>query len=274
MEPKPPGRPELVFGLTQRPQPEVTQGYDWDYALTPSEDNPFPLAPKDLVDQKKMTQEIYEGENEKLKNFALEKMLEELKTLSRDPSFSETSPKVIEVMGVGLMRDLWWIQYFGDRLKIIIRDKFNVPLEKAEEFITDYKLKNIETQQSSIEDAWASGEINDDETIAYYGGQFMQNQDKATKDRMLKHLGTFLGLPSSPPRRIYLLHARGEDNPKRTVLERNSIPYTDKELQKPLEEGLGRKVKMEVMGTHKYHHHNYTLFRIMAEENTSSKAGE
>jgi len=281
---KAPEPPKQALGMrllqiqeqTQEQTQETRQEYDWDSILTKSPKNPFPLAPKDLVEKGEVNEENYNKENAGIRNFCTKVMGEELQNIIRDPDFA-LAPKGVEILGAGLMRDLWWILKVDKDLKIKIIDKTETAVKNARKFAKDFELKDkVEIKKMELEEAWKKKEINEDETIAYYGGQFIQNQDEET---MKRNFGEFLKLPSSLGRRIYLLHPRGEDNPFGTVEWRNTIPYRDTELMVPLEEGfgytdeqllaplergLGDKVKMEALGTHNYFHQKYTLLRIMA----------
>jgi len=268
--------------LLQTQNLEITQrlDYDWEPVLTKSPTNPFPLAPKDLVESGFVTEENYKEQNAGIRTFCFQKMAHDLRDLISHPNFEDkNTPKGVEILGAGLMRDLYWILQVDRDLKIKIRDMTNVAINNANKFVKEFELKDkVEVIKTEIEDAWKKGMINEQDTIAYYGGQFIQNQDPKTMVRMMCHFGEFLKLPSTPPRRIYLLHARGEDNPLDKVKWRNTITYTDqdilipveegfgysdKELLMPLEEGLGAKIKMEVLGKHDYYHQKYTLLRIM-----------
>jgi len=135
------------------------------------------------------------------------------------------------------------------------------------------------TQRSEVIEAWAPdgfiGEQAEEETLFYYAGNFIQIQDKPTKDLMLKHLGAFLAKPTNEEktafrRRVYLLHPLGEDNPPDKVKWRRTTPYTIDELRAPFEEGFGGPLKIEVVANekHKYFdHQTYSLICIAVPEN-------
>ncbi len=278
-----PERPtmKLLQIQEQNLEQQIRQEYDWDLILTESPTNPFPLAPKDLVERGEVNEENYIRENAGITAFCAKVMGDELKEMISDPHFG-TAPKGMEILGAGLMRDLWWILKVENDLKIKIKDKTETAIKNAQKFAKEFELKEkVEIKKIEIEEAWKKGEINEEETIAYYGGQFIQNQDRETMKRMMHHFGEFLKRPSSPPRRIYLLHPRGEDNPADKVEWSNTTPYTDVDLIVPVEEGFGYsdasllsslaegyggKVQMKALGTHNYFHQKYTLLRIMAAQ--------
>src|SRR5258708_6455800 len=105
--------------------------YDWDSALTQSDDNPFPLAPKNLVARGRITQTHYRLQNELLGHFVEGVMLNEHQLLRG---------KAVEVLGAGLLRDLPWVVDAIVRFEcsVAIRDKSRVACNNAVRFFRQY----------------------------------------------------------------------------------------------------------------------------------------
>lgn len=225
--------------------------YNWDQALEAE----FPLAPRDLLEKGQVTEESYLKAERLLRRFVHLKMRNELLRLN-NPGM------VIEVLGPGLFRDLSWVPNavrYG--YKVAMTDISRVACILARgELRHKGVLRRVTIRQTSLEAAWESGQIDHDQTIAYYGGQFIQNQDEDTMVMMMEGLGRFLRLPG---RVVWLLHPLGEENDPEEVRWRNTTPYFEKELREPLETGLGGPALMKVIGKHDYFdHQHYTLFRI------------
>lgn len=236
----------------------------WDDVLTPSDENPFPLASKSAAKAGVVNSVSYKRQNRRMMFRSMKVMVPQILRMKEEPGFGE-DPKKIVILGAGLLRDLKWLinaSILG--FPVIICDASTVACDKAHEFAEEHGLGEIEIIKADIESAWNQGDINEEEVLAYYGGQFIQNLDEEARDRVLEHLGRFLGIPTSGGRlrrRVYLLHARGEDNPPE-VEWRNSIPYKDAELRAPLEKGFGGPVTMEKIGRHRHWDQVYTFFEI------------
>ena len=225
---------------------------DWNSVLT----DEFPLAPKDLMEKGLVKKKEYGDQNRSLAGFVHRTMKTELLRLNR--------PGRIEVLGFGLGRDLGWIpsviRHLGYR--VAITDGSAVACANARQRLRHWRLlRRVEMRHLCVEEAWETGQIDEAEVVAYYGGQFIQVQDLDTMWAMLAHLGAFLALPG---RAIYLLHARGEDNDSEEVRWGKSTPYFEDDLRAPLEEGLSGQVKIHVVEQHMYFHQKYSLLRIRA----------
>jgi hypothetical protein len=240
---------------------ETEKESEWDSRLTTSRENPYPLAPKDLVRKGLVTEKIYQNENRKFGRFCRQIMLAELPLLAT----GDGTAGDIEVLGAGLSRDLGWIatavRYgFG----VAIRDNSLIACQSAIQSIRLQRIiHGVKVTQTEVESGWKSGEIQDAVTSVYYASQFIQVQDKETMHRMMRHLGRFLGLRGKQ-RVLYLVHPRGEDNPPEKVEWGKTTPYFDEELRAPLEEGLNGKVLMRGIAENMHHHQHYTLFKCTA----------
>ena len=116
----------------------------------------------------------------------------------------------------------------------------------------------VRIHRMEILDAWSSGKINEHEAVAYFASQLIQVQKRVVMESMMCRLGLFVG--KSIEKKVFLYHPFGEDNPPDKVEWGATIPYTEKDLLKPFEMGLGVQAKMEVLGCHKYFgHQTYKL---------------
>ncbi len=251
---------------------QVTQEqYPWDFVLTKSLRNKWPLASSDLVKAGLMDDVRYEKGIDAFSAFCNMHMLPELVTLTEQPSFKE-GPTQIEILSGGLLHAEQWITTgVSLGLSFGITDSSHVSCENSRTHLGNffpYSLKKIEIREMDVEDAWLRGDIDEEKTLAYYAARFLQNQkNKGTTlqtramDRYAGQLGAFL--KHGPNRRIYLLHPLGEENPPELVKWKNTTPYTQTELQTAFERGFGGPVMFEIMGKHRYFDHQaYTLFRI------------
>jgi len=229
----------------------VKNKIDWDAELTTSSKNPFPLAPRDLQDRGLVTPENYRVQNRRLTRFCTQTMMSELKVV--------VAGTRMQIAGFGIGRDVqqWLpraVREFGCSVDIL--DTSEVACENARRFLRYHGLvRRVKVAHADVEEYWSVGEVPE---VVFIGQGFIQTQDDTTKDRMLGYLGT--SLPEDGV--VYLLHARGEDNPRSRVRWGKSTPYTDTEIRAPLEEGAGGQVVMQVLGKHQYYHQKYTLLRI------------
>ena len=229
--------------------------YDWDEALLAE----WALAPRDLVDAGQITEELYVTEWRRLNNFVRNTIGGQL------PKLGGKGMR-IEIPGHGLLRDLPWVpRAVRMGYEVGMTDGSLVACFAARIWLRHQsRLSKKESQQvvirhALIEEAWETGAIDESKTVAYYAGQFIQNQDPDIMHDMMERMGRFVGLPG---RVVWLLHPLGEDNDPEKVQWRHTIPYTEAELREPLEAGLGGKVAMDVLGKHDHYHQHYTLFRI------------
>jgi hypothetical protein len=232
--------------------------YDWDDALT----SLFPLAPKDLLEKGLVTPVWYAWESERWERRWGQKLRRQISLLKK--------PGHIEIFGWGLGRD-------GKRLlpkavalghSVAITDNSSVACNNATAYIqTEGLTKSVKVRQTDILKAWAAGKINARKTNVIIASQIFQNETRDRKWLMMRWLGSFLATPPFSRRVIFIIHARGEDNPEDTVEWRHTIPWTDEELFNGLEFEMNEAVpgllpKIEVIGKHNYFHQMYTLFRI------------
>ncbi len=236
----------------------------WDNTLTPSRENEFPLAPHDEVMAGRVDAVRYKRQNRRLALKSWKVMVPELLGLSESAGFSE-GPSRVQICGWGLGRDLEWIpKIVNAGFQVSVCDVSSVACTTCQIFLDRRGVGNVQVITSDLEQAWNNGSIHDEQVLVYYAGQFVQNQSEEEKDTAMEHFGSFLRIPTQNGlgRRVYLLHARGEDNPPDKVRWRNTIPYSDLELRAPLEKGFGGPVLMEVIARHRYYHQCYSFLRI------------
>jgi hypothetical protein len=231
----------------------------WDEVLTEDEEkNPFPLAPSDAVKAGQVDRVSYLNQNTLLAQKSTEVMSMELSGLVLSQDF-ERGPRKVEVLGAGLMRDLNWLAIASAMsFELALSDSSSVACKNASRFFEDHRIRAT-VRHMEVEDVWRKGLIDEENVSFYYAGQFIQNQNDETMERMMRHLGRFLKMSN---RRLYLLHPRGEDNPAGRVHWKNTKPYYDIELKAPVEKGLGGPVRMEVIAKHFYFHQHYSFFRF------------
>lgn len=246
----------------------------WDYALVPSKKNPFPGAPPDKVRSGEVNADSYKAQNIALEQFVDMHMVPEAKSLAPLQEEALECKARFEIAGLGWSRDLKGLvtTLVTNGVLVGATDVSYVAYTKFLEFLDgntkNYpQLKGVQVRWAEFEEALRKQDIDLTNVVGLYGGQFFQNSPVRKKDSMLRVLGQFLGRPAFNGRlvrRLYILHPLGEDNPADRVEWRNTIPYKQVELQRPLEKGLGRKVTMDVLGKHDYWHQKYTLFKITA----------
>jgi len=242
----------------------------WDKALTASPRRQYPLAPRGIA----MDLKFYNCSNKSLTKFVTEIMSKELISLS-NLTYSE-NPRHIEILGVGLLRDLQWtIGAVRDGFSIGATDCSAVACKNINSFIERNELVNfnavreLDAEEALFGFAGAGAEVSASDTSFFYAGQFIQNQPPRMKDRFMRYFGSFLKIPNfgGPRRRIYLLHPLGEHNPPCEVKWRKSRPYRLEELIKPLEKGYEASVSVTTLGVHKYcGHQTYSLLRFEGGE--------
>lgn len=248
-----------------------------DKLLGGTDENPFPLAPRDLVHKGIVTLEDYRRENELLDMFSNSIMEKELLEIRRETFFVDASKKV-EVLGAGLGRGLRWIKPAVQTLDlhVVVRDCAEVALDKVHELFRELGISGkVDLCHGEVEEEWAHVKQL---TLPFlplitYAGQFIQVQDPLKKDRMMEHFALRLkeGMLVNPPfPRLYLVHARRKDNnaPSRWKTYYgipewgDSIPYEDEELLAPMKKILGSRCKLETLGTHQYFHQIYAFLKI------------
>jgi hypothetical protein len=227
----------------------------WDERLTGSKHNPFPLAPKNLIDKSEVTKKIYEINNRAWGKFVTKIMIEEHFTGS------------ICVLGAGLTRDLgWipiklkkWVSAEPKRNTVIIADSSKVGCDNAKKFLQKHHLhRKIKVKHTEILDGWEHGDIVDEEVDAYFLSQFIEHQEDKMPEFMY-HLGKFLKVTG---RVVYLVTPTLDDNPKDQIIWEHAKPFYRHRLVEELEEGLKRRVLVEVLGKHTYFDRTYTFFKF------------
>ncbi|OGI95015.1 hypothetical protein A2917_01380 [Candidatus Nomurabacteria bacterium RIFCSPLOWO2_01_FULL_42_17] len=233
-------------------------GEYWDSRLTQSPENPFPLAPKDWIEkvmakwksgndaERGKYERKYRKENRRFGNFCRKKMLVELKNMD---------PGRINVLGLGLRRDIAWTE-------MAVRMGFGVSIWDMSRFACENARRELmilmNITQVEIMAGWKSGEIDEQDAVAYYACQFIEHQGDELP-MFMHHLGEFLRVPG---RKVYLILPRLEDNPSNKVKWNSASPPLDHQWQKPLLEGFGGQLNIYVLGKHKYFNRMYTFVRI------------
>lgn len=224
-------------------------GKDWDERLL----EPFALAPCDLLKRHEVTEENYCQQNLLFGGICEKIMLEELKTLPHGQ---------IELGGVGLGRDLGWMQHAGNEFVIRTWDISSVACQNARRLLGFTPFLNLGFySQVDFMIGLKSEIIETEGIVAIYACQFLEHQGDAIPE-FARCFGKFLR--AFPERRVFLVLPRREDNPPRKVKWNAARPPLDHEWQRPLNEGFGGKVKVEVLGKPSYYHRKYTFFRLSA----------
>jgi hypothetical protein len=171
----------------------------------------------------------------------------------------------IHVLGAGIARDLSWIKT-AVRLHFWVQiwDFSEVAVHNAEHWLKFQanmpKLYNVKVAKTEIMSGWESGKITEKGVKAIYASQFLEHQG-ANLRKFLKHFAEFLR--ADPERRIYLVLPRLEDNPPNKVWWNSAVLLEDHEWQKPLQEEFGEsQLQIAEIGSHRYFHRCYTMFRI------------
>jgi hypothetical protein len=225
--------------------------YDWDAALTKSEENPFPLAPKSLVEAGIVDSRKYKIANDAFGAFVAGIML---------PELANRTERQLSVLSFGLGRDTrTWLPDVVHELdyQVTIVDSAKAACDNAKAFRAKHNLsKNVKVVKDTVERALVSGKVKDGPDVVMYAGQLIQNFDIDTMRWFMRRLRARKGT-------FYMLHARGEENLVGQVEWRNTHPYQDYEWQRPLRENEEAEVEVSVLGKHSYFgHHHYTIFRI------------
>ncbi len=226
-------------------------GEYWDSRLRQSQDNPFPLAPADLLKKGLVNAANYSTQNMRFGLFCQRKMLAELENLNRDGE--------IEIFGIGLARDIGWVLKAIEHFGVKMWDHSTVARQNATLVLRPRTwLQMVEIAEGEVMKGWKAGQIDREGVMAIYASQFLEHQGDALKS-FAYHFGKFLRVPD---RRIYLVLPRLEDNPPDKVKWDSAVPPLDHEWQVPLNEGFGGLTNICKLGTHKYFHRRYTFFRI------------
>jgi hypothetical protein len=245
----------------------------WDGALAESDENPFPGAPPEKVKAGEVDKVGYDRENLRIRDFVHQHMEPEIVHLASILNPAEEQV-VIEVGGVGWARDLLWtvtaaaLKFFvgvTDASEVGCNSFYKLVDKHATAYpgiSQSFRVRHAEFLASLVDRS-----IDLSRTIAFYFGQFIQNQDAEQFDTVLFWLGKFLKLPpiSGVKRSIYLLHLRREDNDPDKVRLNNSTLYSDSDMREPLERGFGGPVVMEIIAKHNYWHHKYSLMKITGD---------
>lgn len=255
-------------------------GKHWNKKLSPHAENPYPLAPKDLVRMGLITPENYNSENEKLSSYCNTMMEDELNRLSGEPEFAKIVRPEIKVFGIGLARDLGWIDkaiYLG--FYTTIYDVSSVACQSmlylAKGFVTkdfvaeDAPDNRLEVVTGEIEEEWES--IQSGHTLIIYASQFFQVQKKIKMRRIMrKSVSLVVNSTLEIKPSLYLAHPFKKDNDGScewrgisfpTVEWGDTTPYSDGELRA----GMGRlrhSMRMDLLGVHMYYHQKYSLLKI------------
>jgi hypothetical protein len=248
----------------------------WNEKLSPSDTNPYPLAPKDLVSRGLVNQENYTEQNALFGRFCSSHMMREIGIFTCSGSMGTLCP-VIELFGAGRARDCWWVADAAcGGFKMRVRDISAVALSHMNFVLGPYiTARCIDVVEGEIEEGFIEKPIDSQRTIAYFASQFIQVQKRRKMQRLLSMLGSFLEqwpYDTGVKPRIYLVHPFNSDNCNTVVWNGHelphatwgdTIPYERHEITRACERGTrGKKVLLDVLGQHKYYHQCYSFARV------------
>jgi hypothetical protein len=238
----------------------TNSGEYWDGRLIKSERNPFPLAPRNLVEDGIVNPRNYELQNTRFGNYFGQLMRSEISQLPREHS-------AIQIFGVGLCRDYMWMKpAIMAGFDILIRDISLVACNKAQGILRRRFLARPGTtfrEPGGL--AWGRvkqeqilpTEIDPSRTVAVHASQFVEHQD--CLGEFMRVFGKFI---RHPGRRVYLVLPFLEDNPPDAVKWDSAKPPYAYEWQGPLVAGFGGRPNICILGRHKYFDRTYTCVRI------------
>lgn len=245
----------------------------WDSKLSRNnKNNPFPLAPKDLVRMGLVTSENYQRENKKFSAFTNRIMKRELDVLEQMFKLGYLICPDIKVFGVGLARGLGWIKK-GLAMGIYVKtyDASTVACANVSFLTRNYpNLNLLDVTQGEIEVEWTGV----DNGCMYFLSQFVQVLKKTKMRRVMRKLGSILKTnPLSIKRSLYIVHPLPTDNDRRCewggigfpwgVEWGDTTPYSLDELLDAIGgKKATRRLNVEVLGTHTYFHQKYSFLKI------------
>ena len=233
--------------------------------------SPYPLAPKDLVRMGLVNPENYALENQALSSFRNSMMEKELTRLSSKTEFTNLDFPEIKVFGIGLARDLGWIEE-AIRLGFFVSayDVSSVACDLLSSVTEKLPRKRIQINTGEIEAWWARIEADANRTMVYHVAQFIQILKKTEMRRLMHRMMVLLdNRPLGIAPSLYVVHPFEKDNcgPRKWggisfpygVEWGDTIPYSEDELL----DAMGkRKVKMDLLGVHPYFHQIYSFLKI------------
>lgn len=247
----------------------------WNKKLSRDAHNPYPLAPKDLVRMGLVTTENYNLENATLSSYRNIVMENELTLLSCKPEFTKIVRPEVKVFGIGLARDLGWIEkaiHLGFYVTVydISSVACDIMLFLAKSFAArGAPSGRLEVITGEIEKEWES--VQSDQTLVVHASQFIQVQKKTKMRRVMRRLGLFLrdGALGIRPS-LYLAHPFKKDNESPCEWQGISFPgvewgdttpYTEDELMRAMGR-LHHSMKVDLLGVHNYYHQKYSILKI------------
>ncbi len=250
----------------------------WDDKLSSTKDNPFPLAPKDLVRMGLVTEENYQEQNQQFGRFCNSIMESELLGLSSIPRFSSVPCPEIRILGIGLAeRDLLWVRAaVYSRFYIKAYDVSRVACDNLLSLTESLPYTHkIDVIHGEIEDLWQEIRITPDMEIPLcYGSQFIQVLKKTKMKRVVRRLGDHVagGVNTCLGRSVCIVHPLSEDNKRSRQWNKHCIPsvewgdttpYSREELLNALGIKARRAgVDIDLLGVHQYFHQTYSFLKI------------
>lgn len=250
----------------------------WKTKFTATPNNPYPLAPGQLVKMDLVNNFVYTRQELSLRWFCTWAMLREAYKIESEIEPGEYG-NILEVWGSGLGRDLGLLRYFLDlKFRAVIRDNCTLACQKASAFAQDQGIgERVEVKQcdiiQSLHDLDLAGTA-----VIYLAQCFLQILTEEDERLIMKTLGQFLASARTrraPKRRVYILTARRQDNNKpvkwrgklfKTVEFGESALYNHDQILQPAQEGFGSAegLDLRVVAKHNYYHQKYVLLRMMA----------
>jgi hypothetical protein len=187
----------------------------WDQKLTPSEQNPFPLAPVDAVEQGCITQALYAQENLNWE-IAVSQVIGQAAKNFFDQKLHNW---LWEFHGWGLGREQLAAKTVTEiGFSVLVRDNSKVACSNARAFAEKWNLV-WGVEQAEIEKSWRKtwedGGPDRACTLAIVSSQVLQTSTEEKMQKLMKIYAEFVrtSLPVGfPKRRAYFVHATRANN--------------------------------------------------------------
>lgn len=272
--------------LTLAQEPELSLDIDfeleakWNNKLTPSVENPFPLAPKDLVRLGLVTPKNYAEQNRVWRKEVLKVFSGELREI--EEYFTSLSPEVHVPLLPRFCSHVWEFLSWGlgrerlaaaavsknkYRFGVVIRDNCSSACRRARSWSRVQKL-DWQVEHGEILLAWAKGHIKVNDTFALVVSQLVQICTPENARWFMELFAAFLIIPmpdGCPARRVYMIHATLADNTHEGVSVEwgDTTPYDIGELKELAENRAGRSIEFKTLHIFKYYHQTYRVLRLM-----------
>jgi hypothetical protein len=217
----------------------------------------FPLAPVDLRQDGKITEEEYNQQNESYGKACSDYVVSEITRMFHQ---TETPPRLkggsFTVWGIGLARDLAWIQLANEfGLTGDLYDASGVAIGNGRRRLREMQVSDrctIWRKEIKGEDS----DIPDHSTLLYLAN-FLQILPPEGMQAAMGTVGRYLARNQN--RRVVIVHPLPEDN--RGVWWGDTYPYAFMELVSPALLEYGDLAVLRIRQA-KYFHHKYTLLTL------------